>query len=381
MHNKEAKKQIVFVNQSSGYLMIDIIHAHLETYDEISLFTGFLNPRNNQLDPRVKVHMLTTYDRSSTLKRLFTWMLFSIKTFFLLRFKYPQAHVYFVSNPPFVVFIANWIKNKCTFLIYDVYPDVLVQYGLLKPNALLVRVWKKINKEVFKKAGKVYTIGHGMKKLLVEYVPKSKLAIIPIWSDNAFLKPIKRSQNPFVAENRLSNKFTIMYSGNIGKTHPVEILLELADKLKKYPVEVLIIGEGEKKKRLEEEVLSKRLSNVRFLPFQSNDMFPKSLAAASLSVVTLGQEAAQLSVPSKTYNIMSVKVPILAIASKDSELSKIIEQHQNGACFEPNQLNEIVMFVKQLLENVELYNDLAKNSLLASENYTPSNAKKLLFVN
>ena len=375
------KKQIVFVNQSSGYLMIDIIHEHLDEYEELVLVTGFLNPRNNPLDSRVKVHMLNEYDRNSTVKRLLTWFVFAIRTWLLLFMKYRNADLFLVSNPPFVVFLSRLLKNKCTYLIYDVYPDVLVQYNVVKETSSLVKFWEKINKKAFTGAGHVYTIGHGMKELLEKYVSPSKLSIVPVWSDNTFLKPIENTENPFRIEHNLQDKFTIMYSGNIGKTHPVEILLELADKLKQYPVEVLIIGEGAKKKKIMTEAEERKLNNVRFLPFQSTEMFPKSLAGADLSVVTLGEEAAQLSVPSKTYNIMSVRVPILAIASKNSEMSKIINKHNNGACFEAAQLNEIIMFVERLIKEKEHYDLLADNSLKASLEYTPENAKKLKFKN
>ena len=83
-------KSIVFVNQSSGYLMIDIINAHVPYYDEIILLTGGLNERSNKLDDRVKVHYLNKYDRSSNLKRVLTWSVFFIKSLFILMLKYKK---------------------------------------------------------------------------------------------------------------------------------------------------------------------------------------------------------------------------------------------------------------------------------------------------
>jgi hypothetical protein len=59
------KKAILFINQSSGYLMIDIINAHEEYYDEIILLTGFLNPRETPLHRKVKVKHLIQYKRTS----------------------------------------------------------------------------------------------------------------------------------------------------------------------------------------------------------------------------------------------------------------------------------------------------------------------------
>ena len=78
------KKQIVFVNQSAGYLMIDIIDTFKDSYEERILMTGFLNPRNKTLDATVKVEKLIPYDRSSTIKRIFTWVWAFLKILFLV---------------------------------------------------------------------------------------------------------------------------------------------------------------------------------------------------------------------------------------------------------------------------------------------------------
>ena len=48
-------KSIVFINQSSGYLMIDIINSHAPYFDELILLTGFYNPRSTPLNPKVKI--------------------------------------------------------------------------------------------------------------------------------------------------------------------------------------------------------------------------------------------------------------------------------------------------------------------------------------
>jgi len=47
------KKPIVFVNQSSGYLMIDIIHAFGKHFADRVLIAGTINPRNNPLEDGV----------------------------------------------------------------------------------------------------------------------------------------------------------------------------------------------------------------------------------------------------------------------------------------------------------------------------------------
>ena len=62
------KKTIVFVNQSSGYLMIDIIHAFGKQYSERVLIAGTVNPRNNPLGDGVTVEKIVPSAGNQPLK-------------------------------------------------------------------------------------------------------------------------------------------------------------------------------------------------------------------------------------------------------------------------------------------------------------------------
>lgn len=370
---------IVFINQSSGYLMIDIIHQHLRKYDKVILLTGFLNPRNTELDEHVVVHMLSPYDRKNLFTRTWSWIVFTLQTFWLLTIKYRQSSLYLVSNPPLTVFLARLLNRPTSFLIYDVYPDALIEYKFSKRGSFLVKWWAKVNRKAFKKAKQIFTISPGMKKLLAKYVDEDKIEIVPIWTDNKFLQPIEKSENPWLKNHDLQESFIIMYSGNLGITQPVEILIELAKKLRNAPIKFIIIGEGEKKQWLTKQVQDLQLNNVLLLPYQPIELFPYSLAAADIGIVILGTQASQLSVPSKTYNLMSVGMPILAIAGKDSELAELIEKHQNGMRFSPDEVDKIIEYLKDILQDRSKLLKMGKNSLKASKQYGSENAKKMIF--
>lgn len=79
-HTTKAGKQILFVNQSSGYLMIDIVNAFRGKYDERILATGSLNPRSQALDIDVIVERMIRYDRSTSFRRISTWVIAFLKS-------------------------------------------------------------------------------------------------------------------------------------------------------------------------------------------------------------------------------------------------------------------------------------------------------------
>ena len=79
-------KKIVFINQDSGYLMIDIVNAHVAKGYECVLITGRLVERNSKLSESVKVKRIIAYNRSSTFRRLFTWSFGFLQIFIISLF-------------------------------------------------------------------------------------------------------------------------------------------------------------------------------------------------------------------------------------------------------------------------------------------------------
>ena|SRR5690554_8187959 len=101
---------------------------------------------------------------------------------------------------------------------------------------------------------------------------------------------------------------------------------------------------------------------------------PYSIASAHLGVVTLNEETAHLSVPSKTYNLLAAGVPLLSISPHKSEMSNLIQQYQNGRNFTNLQIDEICEFILLCRGNSDLMKKMSSQSLLASKDFTYENA-------
>lgn len=371
-------EQLVFINQNAGYLMIDIIHAASGHPNKI-LITGKLIERNKPLDSSVKIEKIIAYNRSTAIKRIFTWAWGFLQIVWIVKTRYRKARLFIVTNPPLNNFLPLFCKNEFSFLVYDIYPDALISFNYLKPASFVSRYWQRINKKVFAKASHIYTIGEKLKEKLQEYTSANKVKVIPVWTDNSFLKPIPREQNTFIEQNNLQGKFIVMYSGNLGATHSVEVLLDLAEQSTDKEILFVIIGGGEKFNDVSQSIVRKKLSNVLLLPWQDMAVFPYSLAAAHIGVVTISGDAGKLSVPSKTFNLMSVGVPVLAIAEKDAELNLLMDQHNFGMCFPAKQQAEMLQFISRVKNDRLYYCSLQENSLKASVAFGVENASKFIF--
>ncbi len=372
------KKKVVLVNQSTGYLMIDIVNAYAAQYDEITLIAGSIKTMERHLNKSVRVKKIMAYNRTSSLKRLFTWSWASVQIFFLLLFRYRQYEIVYVTNPPMAYLSALLLKNIFSIIVYDTYPDALKNVGI-KNNNIVYYWWNLWNKKLFKRASKIITLSNSMANKLSQYVEKEKIRVVENWAGSEKFAPIEKKMNFFLVEQQLVNKFIIMYSGNIGYTHSIETLIEAAIRLKnKNKIHFLIIGEGKKKDELIRMVKLHNLENCTFLTWQTKEILPYSLAAADLAVVSINEETALLSIPSKTYNLLAVGAPLLCITPANSELAVLISKYENGAYFTKNQVNEIVNYILMLSENPKARNLLSDNSLTAAQNYSYSNAQNYL---
>ena len=371
-------KKVVLVNQSTGYLMIDIVNAYAKHYDEVVLLAGSIRVLERPLNEKVCVRHIMSYNRNSSSRRMVSWLWSSVQVFFLLLFKYRKFETIFVTNPPFAYLTGLILKREFSVIVYDTYPDALKNIGISERNPIYT-VWEGMNRQIFGKAKDIFTLSESMALQLYEYVPKERITVIPNWSGSARFGPVSREENPFIADNELERKFVVLYSGNIGYTHNVEVLTEVAEKLKEETdICFLFIGEGRKKEELVKIAKQKNLDNCRFMTWQSPDILPYSLSAADLGVVTLNDTTAQLSVPSKTYNLMAAGVALLSIAPETSALAQLIQDHKNGINFNAGQTSEIVDFILQCRNNRNELSVMSENSLKASKNYTYSNAELYL---
>jgi glycosyltransferase involved in cell wall biosynthesis len=377
---KHLKKpdSILFINQSSGYLMIDIVNAFREKYEKRILMTGTLNKRNKNLDGDVTVIKMKTYNRSNVINRSLSWIIGFFQALYIVIFHYRSSHLFLVSNPPFLPLLPLFCKNPFDLLVYDIYPDIIVEKGYAPPNAFYINQWKKANIKVFNKAENIYTLTDGMKEVLGRYTKDSRIKVIPVWTDNDFLKPLPKKENIFLKSNNLFDQFIVLYSGNLGASHNAEIIIELASKIKLNQIKFIIVGQGANKQRIEKLIEKKKLSNCHVFPWQSNETFPYVLASADISIVSLDEKASNLAIPSKFYNYLSVGSPILCISDKRSDLAKMVSKYEVGECFEHQEIDEMCGFIENLYKFPDQRQMFHKNSLKTSTIFNPENAK--LFV-
>lgn len=369
-------RKLVIVNQSTGFLTVDLANACATSYDKVVLMAGRVSTIERPLDEQVSLSKIVAYNRTSAIRRILTWGIGTLQILIKLWLKYRDYEVMYITNPPMSYLCALLLRHPYSIVVYDVYPDALKNIGISE-RSWLYRLWVKWNKKLFSQAKQVFTITRGMQQLITQYVAKDRIKVVYNWSASMAFAPIPKKDNKFIKQHQLNGKFIVLYSGNIGYTHDVERIVEIAEQLQgDTQIHFCIVGEGRRKAELQRVVKEKNMQNVQFFPYQDAAMLPYSLASADLAVVTLNAESAAVSMPSKTYNLLAVGAPLLCIVSPDSELAALVDQANNGAHYAGNQLSEMVTFVKQLKNDKNQRELFSRHSQQASKRYTYKNAEQ-----
>lgn len=371
-------KTAVIINQSTSYLTVDVCNAFMKSYDRVILLTGQVKEFCRKNDSRIEIIPICKYDRSSVIKRLKSWITgyFQIKKF--LKNNSFKKDVLYFTNPPISYMLADKFTDRFAIVIYDLYPDVLRN---IKCPKFFINRWAEKNNRIFNNASGLITLSEGMKLQISKYCKNKLINVIPNWSSSEIIEYVDDNVNPIIEKFNLGKKFVILYSGNIGYTHNVETIIEVANILKDdSKFAFLIIGDGGKKSALVDKSNQLGLKNVYFSDFLPADQLKYSLSCANIGVVTLTSETAQSSVPSKTYNLLAYGIPILNIAPKESELGNIIRENNCGSSYEASDIEGIKNFIIECQRNENLYGSLKNNATRTSSLFTYANAKQYLEV-
>lgn len=375
-----SKQQYLLVNQVTGPLFIDIANDFVSSGHKVTLMTGAIEKTATHLSGEVQVISYQKYNKTSFSRRFVSWSLFTIQVFFHLIFKKRYERILFVSNPPFSFFMAPLVRylkgSPIYILIYDVYPEALVNFGFLREGSVLVKFWQFFNRWSFKSATRIITISQYMKKELSGYVNyQDKVIVIPNWVDSDRIVPVEKSENVFLRRQKLDDKFTVLYSGNLGLTHDLDSIVEAASLLREMEdIHFIIIGEGAKKEKLVQRADELALKNISFLSYQQEAIFPHSIASGDISIVTLAKGAGALSVPSKTYYMMAAGSALVVIAPEQSELTSMIRRYEMGYKIEPGDYQRLSSVIVEMYHNKALIQKYKSNALAAIKKYGPQNA-------
>ncbi len=282
------------------------------------------------------------------------------------------------TAPPFLPLLGYFahilFKIPYVCILYDLYPDIAIALGVVHKRHWLARFWEGVNRKVWRHATGIVVLSPAMQRQVLASCPSiaDKVYVIHSWADPDWIVPIAKQENWFAWKYDLVKKFTVLYSGNLGRCHDINTILDAALQLRDEPIQFLIIGSGAKLSELIQEVNRYGLKNFLFLPYQDKQVLPYSLTACDVSLVSVDERTENLVTPSKLYSALASERPIAAICSQYSYLRQIIAEADCGSSFENGDSTGLAQFIKLLSQDSLLAERMGKaGRQYLRANFTP----------
>jgi len=302
--------------------------------------------------------------------RLLHLISFSISSFpvIIKQFFWKPDVIFYVQPTLFAslgaILLAKMSGGKAIMHIQDYEIDAMFGLGMMN-NGLISILAKASEKWLMSHFDLVSTISYSMiDKAKSKCVSEGEILLFPNWADTEFVAPDIDGSALKHEWGFSDNDQVLLYAGNIGKKQGLELVLDAAEKLKdKLSVQFVIVGTGAHIEALKSIVVEKQLVNVHFKPLQPWERVPEMLAMADVHLVVQKRGAADVVLPSKLTNILSIGGHALVTAEKNTELGLLADRFPGiYKCIDPE---DSILFSDSLFEMLE--DDLSEVNQVARD--------------
>lgn len=191
------------------------------------------------------------------------------------------------------IYLAKYFKIKCICEIRDLWPESLIEYGIIKKASLIARFLYIGEQWIYKQADAlIFTMEGGQlylqdKKWDINNGGNIDLKKVYHINNGIDLEDYNFNLNNYMIDDReLSNNnlFKVIYTGAISQANHIEILLDTAQYLYCYDnIKIIVYGDGTDLDKLREKVNEKKLNNIVFKGHIDKKYIPYVLSKADVN--------------------------------------------------------------------------------------------------
>ena len=294
----------------------------------------------------------------------------SVMGLFYCREKYDVIFTY-APSPVTValpaIFLNFFKKVKHVIWIQDLWPEVFMAVEAPKTKLFYDSV-ESMMKFIYKRCDLILIQSREFQQNIIKLgVNKNKIKYFPNWAENFFIPLDSELASTEGIDIPGSDTFKIMFAGNIGAAQCFDIILEAAIKLKSKKISWIILGDGRRKKWLDEQIKIHSLQNNIFtLGNKPVKDMPFYYSLADVMLVSLEPHPVFSAwIPGKIQSYLACGKPILALLSGAG--AQVIKESKSGFSIDSVKTDELVSKVEDLSMMTE--SDLSKMGENALEYY------------
>ena len=346
---------LLFINRvyppdigATGRVLEHVAHGFVAAGWEVTVLTtaGEHSKAGSALQNGVKVvRIASSFSKKSLVSRALGYAVM-IPALGLRALSLPRVDVVVTkTDPPMLLVLGPFLRllkgSRTIHWAQDLYPEVAEELGAMTRGGVIAGMIRSISTWSMKGYDLTIAVGRCMEaRLKKRGIPANRILVIPNTGIEQEIKPVERDTNPFRARHGLGDAFVVEYSGNLGRAHDFDTILESARLLQERGEEgilFLIIGGGPGERMVREEASRLGLRNMRFISSQPVASLSESLGAGDLHLVTMREGTSGLVVPSKFYGVLAAGRPCLFVGPADSEVALAIREGGLGEVVAPGE--------------------------------------------
>ncbi|MGB0767718.1 MAG: glycosyltransferase family 4 protein [Phycisphaeraceae bacterium] len=319
--------------------------------------------------------------KGSTIKRCIDYLVFYVLTFARMMTLGRQDVVITLTTPPYIAWAGaahKLLHRRCRLMLWnmDCYPEVAERAGAMKAGGALARVMVWLNRRLFNRLDHLICLDQAMADLLQRYHAKRDAAgrplpvtVIPNWERlDKYPKDAEPVRWSGVDELDLSDRFVVLYMGNMGFGHGFTTVLDAAEALKDEPITFLFIGGGKRQAEVKEEAASRGLEHVVTRPYLPWEEVPRAMAAGSCALITLRDDMLGVMSPSKVHANLAAGLPILYVGPEGSNVDEAVTRFDCGLSARHGDPDALVAFIRKLQAEPDAHRALRDQARAAFDN-------------
>jgi|SRR5262252_6566176 len=261
-----------------------------------------------------------------------------------------------LTSPPLISWVGSIFVRlkggKLLFWSMDLNPDEAIAAGWLRQDSLTARLLSRWLITSLAQAEAIVALDRFMKqRITAKGIDERKIEVIPPASDEG-VRYDQKGREEFRRQHSLDGKFVVMYAGNHSPCNPLDTVLETAERLRsREEILFLFVGGGSGLSQIKEFAASRRLTNLRWLPYQPYEKLSALLSAADLHVVVMGDAFKGIVHPSKIYNIFAVGTAFLFIGPDECHVTDLIgatEMKAAALCARHGEADQVARLISEV---------------------------------
>lgn len=257
-----------------------------------------------------------------------------------------------IFHAPFVNYLKKTSDCKGYLIIRDVFPEWAVDMGLIG-RGIIYRFFSAVAHYQYSVADVIGVQTPGNLSYFEDWKKTTGKNLVVLQNWLADTKPDSCSIS--INGTTLAGRKIFVYAGNMGVAQGMDILIDLAEKLKdRRDIGFLFVGRGSEAKRLAEESRKRSLDNIEFKDEIHPDEIPALYAQCSVGIVSLDQRHKSHNIPGKFLSYMQSGIPVLANINPGNDLAELIRIEGIGVACENADIQDLERKANILINSINL---------------------------